>query len=110
MAFVLFLPVWVAGAYSVIQQVRRLNELNRLIPERVTKHNSWAAARRAEVKEMEVKAANAGDNDRDQLTQEAEGAREALKEAIAADRAEILKLWNEARRADSDMPRPTFSD
>lgn len=38
--------------------------------------------------------------------EEAESARQALGDAVATNRAEIIELWNEARNVGSKMPRP----
>jgi len=104
--FTLFLLVGLVVTYQV-RQANRLIDLETKLNERLEKHTKSTPVARFEVGAFRDRAEQAND---DQMTKEAEELRKALDDAIAEERAEILKLWDEARRAGSKKPRPVFGD
>jgi preprotein translocase subunit SecD len=104
--FTLLLLVGLAVTYQV-RQAKRLSDLETQLNERLDKHATSTSAARSEVNSFKERAEQAKD---DQMAQEAEELQQALNESVAEERAEILKLWDEARRAGSKKPMPVFGD
>ncbi len=104
--FTLFLLIGLVVTCQM-RQAKRLTELETQLDERLEKHATSTLVARSEVNALMERAKQAHDN---QMAKEAAELQQSLDESIAEERAEIFKLWDEARRAGSKKPKPVFGE
>jgi hypothetical protein len=92
------------------RQASHVKDLETKIAEKLESHREWTKARYDELEVLEKDAETLEVVERDRRMLNVAGARDVLDEAVAADRAEILELWNEARNLRSKMPTPEFEE